>query len=67
LCNIYVLSIYCTGYRNTKTINDEDDGVNNSEEISHWKTLTVDLEKKKVVFPDWINANHHKGSISTIL
>ena len=35
-----------------------------TEEITWWKTLSVDLEKKKVVFPDWTTAKHFLGTIS---
>ena len=31
---------------------------------SWWKTLSVDLEKRKVVFPDWSTARHHPGNIT---
>lgn len=33
------------------------------EEISYWKVLSVDLEKKKVIFPDWTKATHYHGTI----
>jgi hypothetical protein len=33
------------------------------EDITYWKVLTVDLEKHKVVFPDWTNAKHFPGVI----
>ena len=36
-----------------------------SDEVVLWKTLSVDLEKKKVVFPDWATAKHYPGSIAT--
>jgi len=36
---------------------------NQSDEIQYWKTLSVDLEKKKVVFPDWTKAKHYTGQI----
>lgn len=35
-----------------------------AEDILYWKTLSVDLEKKKVVYPDWTTANHFPGIIS---
>ena len=35
-----------------------------NEEVVYWKTLSVDLERKKVVFPDWNNAKHFAGVIS---
>jgi hypothetical protein len=35
-----------------------------TEDILHWKTLSVDLEKKKVVYPDWTTAKHFPGVIS---
>lgn len=35
-----------------------------SEDILFWKLLSVDLEKKKVVFPDWTTAKHSLGRIS---
>ena len=34
------------------------------EIINYWKVLSVDLEKKKVVFPDWTTAKHYIGKIS---
>mmetsp|Transcript_14874 Transcript_14874/g.22368 ORF Transcript_14874/g.22368 Transcript_14874/m.22368 type:complete len:754 (-) Transcript_14874:107-2368(-) len=33
------------------------------ESIELWKILTVDLEKHKVVFPDWSKGNHYAGVI----
>lgn len=33
------------------------------DKISYWKCLTVDLEKHKVIYPDWSKANHFKGNI----
>ena len=36
----------------------------NSQDILFWKLLTVDLEKRKVVYPDWTNAKHHRGRIA---
>jgi WD40 repeat protein len=35
-----------------------------SNDASWWKTLSVDLEKRKVVFPEWSTARHHPGSIT---
>jgi hypothetical protein len=35
-----------------------------TEDIIYWKTLSVDLEKKKVVYPDWTTAKHFPGVIS---
>ena len=37
-----------------------------SNEASHWKTLSVDLEKKKVLFPDWSKAKHFTGKTHTL-
>jgi hypothetical protein len=37
-----------------------------SNEASHWKTLSVDLEKKKVLFPDWSKAKHFTGKTHSI-
>ena len=34
------------------------------EEISFWRLLTADLEKKKVLFPDWSSAKHCLGRIT---
>ena len=34
-----------------------------NEEISYWKLLSVDLEKRKVVLPDWTKAKHFPGVI----
>jgi len=34
-----------------------------SDEVSLWKTLSVDLEKKKVVFPGWTSAKYFPGRI----
>ena len=33
------------------------------DDIKYWKTLSVDLEKKKVVFPDWTKAKYYLGQI----
>ncbi len=35
-----------------------------SHDISYWRVLSVDLEKKKVVFPDWSAAKHSRGKIT---
>jgi WD40 repeat protein len=35
-----------------------------NNDVVWWKTLSVDLEKKKVVFPDWSTAKHYPGNIS---
>jgi hypothetical protein len=35
-----------------------------SQDISLWDVLSVDLEKKKVVYPDWSSARHSKGRIA---
>jgi WD40 repeat protein len=35
-----------------------------SQDIALWDLLTVDLEKNKVVFPDWSSARHSRGRIS---
>eukprot|EP01041_Mallomonas_annulata_P010308 gene10308-21508_t len=34
-----------------------------TEEISIWKTLSVDMEKHKVVFPDWSKGSYSSGKI----
>ena len=34
-----------------------------SEDVAYWKALSVDLEKKKVTFPDWMNAKHYRARI----
>ena len=34
-----------------------------SDEIQYWKKLSVDLEKKKVIFPDWTKAKYYSGLI----
>ena len=45
-----------------------DDKGNNSgvdaKEIKYWKSLTVDLEKKKVVYPDWSKAVHRAARVT---
>ena len=33
------------------------------DHIKYWKTLSVDLEKKKVLFPDWTKAKYYMGQI----
>lgn len=33
------------------------------DRILYWKQLTVDLEKKKVLYPDWIRAKYVTGNI----
>lgn len=38
--------------------------VNYDHEIKLWKTLQVDLEKYKVIFPDWTNAKYCTGRIA---
>lgn len=35
-----------------------------SEEITLWKSLSVDLEKHKVVFPDWTKGKFYVGTIT---
>lgn len=35
-----------------------------SAEVLYWKMLSVDLEKRKVLFPDWTNARHFPGYIT---
>ena len=35
-----------------------------NEDVAYWKTLSVDLERKKVVFPDWSTAKHFPGVIA---
>lgn len=35
-----------------------------TQEITYWKTLSVDLEKKKVVYPDWSTARHFQGVLT---
>jgi len=35
-----------------------------TEEISLWKTLSVDLEKHKVVFPDWGKGKYSLGTVT---
>lgn len=37
---------------------------NMAEDITYWKLLSVDLEKKKVIFPDWTTAKHCAGKIT---
>eukprot|EP01038_Epipyxis_sp_PR26KG_P008940 gene8940-12056_t len=37
---------------------------NNNDKIIYWKTLSVDLEKRKVVYPDFVNAKHVPGVIT---
>jgi hypothetical protein len=32
-------------------------------DVAYWRTLSVDLERKKVVFPDWATAKHFPGVI----
>lgn len=32
--------------------------------VLYWNTLSVDLEKKKVIFPDWSKAKHFAGVIT---
>jgi len=34
-----------------------------SDVVSHWKTLTVDLEKCKVTYPDWSNAKYYNARV----
>jgi WD repeat-containing protein 34 len=36
------------------------------EEIKYWKTLSVDLEKYKVTYPDWASAKHIRGKIAHV-
>ena len=36
-------------------------------EVTYWKCLTVDLEKRKVVFPDWSKATHFAGRVTRCL
>ena len=37
-----------------------DDG---GQEVKYWQKLSVDLERKKVVYPDWSTAKHHPARI----
>lgn len=39
-------------------------GETGSEDIIYWKTLCVDLEKKKVTYPDWTKAKHFSARIT---
>jgi hypothetical protein len=34
-----------------------------SDVVSYWKTLSVDLEKRKVTYPDWSNAKYHNARV----
>eukprot|EP00600_Ochromonadales_sp_CCMP1393_P004795 CAMPEP_0174964040 /NCGR_PEP_ID=MMETSP0004_2-20121128/5660_1 /TAXON_ID=420556 /ORGANISM="Ochromonas sp., Strain CCMP1393" /LENGTH=396 /DNA_ID=CAMNT_0016212723 /DNA_START=125 /DNA_END=1313 /DNA_ORIENTATION=- len=38
-------------------------GGDESQSIVYWKTLSVDLERRKVVFPDWTKAKHFRGTV----
>ena len=33
------------------------------KEVKYWRRLSVDLEKKKVVYPDWAKAKHHSARV----
>jgi hypothetical protein len=34
------------------------------DEAVYWKLLTVDLEKRRVLYPDWTKAKHYEGHIT---
>lgn len=34
-----------------------------SDVVSYWKTLSVDLEKRKVTYPDWSNAKYYSARV----
>lgn len=36
-------------------------GIDSDQSAIYWKCLTVDLEKHKVIFPDWSLAKHYNG------
>lgn len=33
------------------------------KEVKYWNKLTVDLERKKIVYPDWGKAKHYKATV----
>ena len=35
-------------------------------EMQYWQGLSVDLERKKVVYPDWSTAKHRPGRIAKV-
>jgi len=35
----------------------------NDSEVKYWGGMSVDLEKKKVVYPDWSRAKHHPARV----
>lgn len=38
-------------------------GEGHDEDVKLWKTLTVDLEKHKVIYPDWSKGQHFSGTV----
>jgi len=38
-------------------------GPRGSEEVSAWKTLSVDLERRRVTFPGWSDSRHYAGRV----
>lgn len=51
--------------KNSKAFDGYDISVSDSNEgIQHWSTLSVDLEKRKVLFPDWSKARYARGVIA---
>ena len=48
-----------SNYNNNSTNNN---GTDSDQSAIYWKCLTVDLEKHKVIFPDWNQAKHYNGN-----
>eukprot|EP01034_Spumella_vulgaris_P030784 gene30784-38049_t len=40
------------------------DSNNKDDETTYWKLLSVDLEKRRVLYPDWTKARHYEGHIT---
>ena len=43
---------------------DTSGGPDGTSEVSTWKTLSVDLEKHRVTYPDWTQARFHTGRVT---
>ena len=48
-------------FMNDNNNNSNNSNVESSDVVKLWQLLSVDLEKRKVVFPDWSQAKHHSG------
>jgi hypothetical protein len=44
-------------------INENTDTDSDTLSLSLWKSLSVDLERKRVVYPDWTRAPHHLATV----